>query len=160
MGDRRALMEAAVSAIHSLPDTRVIARSATYRSAPDGPVPQDWYANLALVAESDMTATEFANAARKIEATLGRRRDSEIAWGPRPMDIDVIAWGQKSVPALAETMGKPLDKRPFVIIPLAEIAPDVSVDGSTFSALAMEADSATLERLDWPATIPSAEKAG
>ncbi len=159
MGDRRALMDAAVSAIHSLPDTRVIARSATYRSAPDGPVPQDWYANLALVVESDMTATEFANAGRKIETTLGRLRDSEIAWGPRPMDIDVIAWGQKSVPTRAETMGKPLDKRPFVIIPLAEIAPDVSVDSRTFSALAMEADSATLERLDWPATSPSAEKA-
>lgn len=153
MGERQALMDAATRALHTLPGTRILARSTAYKSDADGPVKQDWFANLALIAESTMTTDAFISASREIEAALGRNRETEISWGPRPMDIDVIAQGRKSAPGFAQTAGKPLDTRPFVIVPMAEIAPDVSVDGITFRARSEATDTSMLEPLDWPPTI-------
>ena len=154
MGDRRALMDSAVAAIGALPGTTVVARSAAYRSAADGPVRQDWYANLALVVETDMVPEAFIAATRVIEADLGRDRATEIPWGPRPMDIDVVALGPgPSARFVAPRPGKLLDTRPFVVIPLAEIAGDVSVGGRTIAAIAAQSDSGALDRLDWPVVL-------
>jgi 2-amino-4-hydroxy-6-hydroxymethyldihydropteridine diphosphokinase len=138
IGDCKANLDAAVAAIGRLPDTRVVARSSYYRSAPDGPVQdQPAFINIAVVVIAPDRDT-LATACRRIEAALGRDRTREISWGPRPIDIDVL--------------GEPLDERPFVLVPLAEIAPTAVFGGRRVGEIAAAGSSTTegLEKLDWP----------
>jgi 2-amino-4-hydroxy-6-hydroxymethyldihydropteridine diphosphokinase len=88
IGERKALMDAAVVRLAALPATKIVARSSYYRSAPDGPVAQDWFVNLAVTLTTQLSATDLAASCRAIEADLGRDRTKEISWGPRPIDID------------------------------------------------------------------------
>ena len=150
VGDRRANMTAAVAALARLPGTKVLAQSPCYRTAPDGPVAQDWFVNLAVLVRTGLDPEALAASCRDIEASLGRDRSAEIPWGPRPVDIDVVAFGDGKVMA---PRGDRLDTRPFVIIPLADIAPGVIVGGVTLAALAADADRSGIERLAWPVPL-------
>jgi 2-amino-4-hydroxy-6-hydroxymethyldihydropteridine diphosphokinase len=147
MGDRKALMDAAVARLAALPATRVTARSPYFRTTPDGPVVQDWFVNLAVAVRTDMDADALAAACRQIEADLGRDRAREIPWGPRPIDIDVIAFGHGKTMHAA---GGALDTRRFVQIPLSHVANGVVIDGVTVVHAVAEAEQIDVERLDWP----------
>jgi 2-amino-4-hydroxy-6-hydroxymethyldihydropteridine diphosphokinase len=147
MGDRKALMDAAVAHLAALPGTRVTARSPYFRTAPDGPVEQDWFVNLAVAVRTDMDADALAAACRKIEADLGRDRSREIPWGPRPIDIDVVAFGH------GKTMRSPggaLDIRLFVLVPLSHMAAGVVIDGVALGRSGANAGQIGVEQLDWP----------
>jgi len=134
VGNTKANLDAAVVAIVRLPGTRLVARSSYYRSPPDGPVQdQPDFVNIAVAVETPMDRAALVTACRKIEADLGRNRRREISWGPRPIDIDIL--------------GEPLDTRPFVLVPLAEIAPDAVFGGTTVAS--RPADGGAIERLDW-----------
>ena len=151
IGDRRATMVAAVAALATLPTTQVLAQSPYYRTAPDGPVAQDWFVNLAVAIRTDLEVDALAAACRRIEADLGRDRTWEIPWGPRPIDIDIIATG--TMQQMSPHGGK-LDAPAFVLVPLADIAPGTVIGGSTISGLAAAVDRRGIERLDWPVTPP------
>lgn len=146
VGDRRANMEAALGAIAALPGTKVLADSPCYRTEPDGPVAQDWFVNLAVAVRTTLDADELAAACRAIEASLGRDRSREIPSGPRTIDIDVIATGRGD--ELAAAKGR-LDTRPFVIVPLSDIAPSARIDGILLRDLARDADRSGIAELDW-----------
>jgi 2-amino-4-hydroxy-6-hydroxymethyldihydropteridine diphosphokinase len=148
IGDRRATMDAAVARLAALPGTAVVARSSYYRTEPDGPVVQDWFVNLAVALTTDLDTAALIAACRQIEIDLGRDRASEIPWGPRPIDIDVIAIGGE---ARMETVAGPLDRRAFVLVPLAEIAPATVIDGRSIGDHARATGAAGVERLDWAA---------
>ena len=140
LGDRKAVMDQAVARIAALPGVRLVARSAYYRAAPDGQVAQPWFLNIAAALTTELSRDELAGACRAIETALGRDRSREIPWGPRPMDIDVVAYGEAT----------DIDRRPFVLVPAAEIAGSFRVGGETLAALAMAAGTGGVERLDWP----------
>lgn len=140
LGDRKALMDEAVGRVAALPGVRVTARSAYYRAAPDGPVPQPWFLNIAVALTTELPRADLAAACRAIETALGRDRSREIPWGPRPMDIDVVAYGAAT----------DIDRRAFVIIPAAEIAGDLRVGGETLAELAAAANKSGIDKLDWP----------
>ena len=144
VGDRKALIDEAVARIAALPETTLRARSSYYRTEPIGPVTQPWFVNIAIAVETSMARVALAAACRQIEGELGRDRSTEISWGPRPIDIDVVAYG-----AALE-----IDARAFVLVPLAEIAADVQVGGMTIGALAARAGSSGVEKLDWPLARP------
>jgi 2-amino-4-hydroxy-6-hydroxymethyldihydropteridine diphosphokinase len=144
MGDRKALMDAAVERLAALPGTRITARSSFYRTEPDGPVVQDWFVNLAVAVRTEFDAAGLAAACRQIEADLGRDRTREIPWGPRPIDIDVIAVGSAGA---MTPVGGSLDVRPFVLVPLAEIAPRTAIAGITLLEHAEAAGMAGVARL-------------
>jgi 2-amino-4-hydroxy-6-hydroxymethyldihydropteridine diphosphokinase len=144
MGDRKALMDAAVERLAALPGTTVTARSSYYRTAPDGPIEQDWFVNLAVAIRTDFDPAALAAACRQIEADLGWDRTREIPWGPRPIDIDVIAVGSAGA---MTPVGGSLDVRPFVLVPLAEIAPRTAIAGITLLEHAEAAGMAGVARL-------------
>jgi 2-amino-4-hydroxy-6-hydroxymethyldihydropteridine diphosphokinase len=144
MGDRRAIMEAAIALLAALPGTSITARSSFYRTEPDGPVVQDWFVNLAVAVRTEFDAASLAAACRAIEAALGRDRSEEIPWGPRPIDIDVIATGDAGA---MTPVGGSLDVRPFVLVPLAEIAPRTAIAGITVLEHAEAAGMAGVARL-------------
>jgi 2-amino-4-hydroxy-6-hydroxymethyldihydropteridine diphosphokinase len=140
LGDRKAAMDDAVRRLSLLPDARLLARSAYYRTAPDGPVAQPWFLNIAATLTTPWSRDDLARACREIETALGRDRRREIPWGPRIMDIDVVAFGEAA----------DIDRRPFVIIPAAEIAGGLRVGGRTLAVLAAGSDRTGIEKLDWP----------
>jgi 2-amino-4-hydroxy-6-hydroxymethyldihydropteridine diphosphokinase len=140
LGDRKALVDAAVTRLAALPGVRLTARSAYYRTEPDGPVAQPWFLNIAAVVTTPLPKDELAAACRVIETALGRDRQREISWGPRVMDIDVVAYGETA----------DIDRRPFVLVPAAEIAADFRIGTATLITLAAGAGTVGVEKLDWP----------
>jgi 2-amino-4-hydroxy-6-hydroxymethyldihydropteridine diphosphokinase len=140
MGDRKAIMDSAVARLNALPGTSVRARSSYYRTEPVGPVAQEWYVNLAVALASELSHGDLFVASRAIEAALGRDRSKEISWGPRPIDIDVVSYDGSP----------PTDDRAFVVIPLAEIAPRRTIDGTPLEVLAVDLAGDDVTKLDWP----------
>jgi 2-amino-4-hydroxy-6-hydroxymethyldihydropteridine diphosphokinase len=108
---------------------------------PVGPPGQPPYLNLAAEIETDLDPLELLKAAKDIEARLGR--EAGVRWGPRPIDIDIVLWGDRIVdlPELA-IPHREFRNRAFVLVPLAQIAPDAvdPVTGRRIEELARAAN--------------------
>jgi 2-amino-4-hydroxy-6-hydroxymethyldihydropteridine diphosphokinase len=144
IGDRKRAMDEAVDRLAQLPGTRVTSRSSYYRTAPVGPVAQDWFVNICVAVRTSLDDAALRAACRAIEAAMGRDRSEEISWGPRIVDLDVIARSDlPAVPAHRELT------RGYVIVPLAEIAPDLVIGGRMVREILADADVTGVERLDW-----------
>jgi 2-amino-4-hydroxy-6-hydroxymethyldihydropteridine diphosphokinase len=116
-----------------------------------GPVPQEWFLNIAVALRTELEPDALLAACQAIEADLGRRRAAEIRWGPRFIDIDIVAFAEvvRADPGL--TLPHPrFAERGFVLVPLAEIAARVRIGGRTVAEYLAEVDAAGVEKLDWP----------
>jgi 2-amino-4-hydroxy-6-hydroxymethyldihydropteridine diphosphokinase len=142
VGDRRGSIDNAVLRLAQLPGTKVTARSSYYRTAPVGPIAQEWFLNIAIGLETTLTLPALRETCHAIETVLGRDRAVEIAWGPRTIDIDIV-YGLGEEPAHPEIL------QGYVLAPLAEIAGDVTIADRTLADLAREADLSGVERLNW-----------
>lgn len=122
VGDREALLDAALARIQRLPGVRVLATSRLYESAGWGREDLAPFYNAALAAESDtLDAPAFLAELRHIEDELGRQRT--ITWGPRTLDLDLLAADDEVYESEALTLPHPwISRRPFVYTPLAKIA--------------------------------------
>ena len=127
LGDRLAWLEAGTAAIAGLPATTLVARSSVYESPPlqaDG----DDYLNAVVQVRTAMTATELLHALQAVEARHGRVRSHRNA--PRTLDLDLLLWGDLEMRTPELTLPHPrLAERAFVLVPLAEIAPDLELPG-------------------------------
>ena len=134
VGDRLAHLQGCVDRLR---DT-VRAVSGVYQTAPWGPVRQDDYYNaVLLVADEGTGARGWLDRAHAAEAAAGRLRrpggpypDGEVRWGPRTLDVDVIAVDgvQSADPEL--TLPHPrAHERAFVLVPWAEVDPDAVLPG-------------------------------
>ena len=135
VGDRRAHLEAALSALATTPGVRVAAVSAAFQNPPVGGPPQDDYWNA--VAELVTTLPPEALAARlhAIEAAAGRVRT--VAAAPRTLDLDLLSCGDDvSRSATLELPHPRATGRAFVLAPWVELAPDAVVPGTGASVLA------------------------
>lgn len=123
-GDRELNLLRAVAEVGKLPGTRITALSGFYDTEPVGPVPQDNFLNAVLRAETSLSPRELLAALQRIEtAVFGRRR--EIPWGPRTMDLDILLYGDLTLDGDDLVIPHPrLHERRFVLVPLAEIAPE------------------------------------
>lgn len=130
VGDVRATLETGVASLCDGHDVRLKARSSDYRTAPWGMTDQPAFINLALVVETSLAPLVLLDRALRIEAALGRDRAWEKRWGPRTIDIDIIAYDHIEIDEPRLTIPhKLLFERAFVLAPLAEIAPDHSIKG-------------------------------
>ncbi len=122
LGDRLALLRAAVA---SLPD--VVAVSPIYETDPVGGPEQGPYLNLVVELATDRTPRELLGAAQAAEAAAGRVRAER--WGPRTLDVDVL-WvdGVELDEPDLEVPHPRLFERRFVLVPLADLAPDLVPD--------------------------------
>lgn len=112
---------------------RVLRRSADYRTPPWGRTDQPPFVNAAAVVATDLSPEALLDACLAVEGELGRVRIER--WGPRTIDIDVLTYGNERRASPRLTLPHPLMlERGFVLVPLAEIAPDLEVGGAKIAA--------------------------
>lgn len=116
--------------LESLRGTRLVARSRLYRSSPWGPVPQPDYVNAVASLETHLEPMVLLEALLAIETRHGRVREGE-RWGPRMLDLDLLLYGEAVIATPKLTVPHPrMAGRAFVLLPLAELAPDLEVPGA------------------------------
>jgi len=106
------------------------ARSSLRTTEPVGPPGQPEYVNACVLIDTALPARLLLNAMLGIERELGRDRATEVRWGPRTIDLDLILYGDEIIDEDGLTVPHPrMHERSFVLAPLAEIAPDRVVPG-------------------------------
>jgi 2-amino-4-hydroxy-6-hydroxymethyldihydropteridine diphosphokinase len=125
-----------------------------YRSSPLSPVSQPDYLNTVAVATTALEPEAVLALAKALELVAGRQAPARtVRFGPRPLDIDVLLYGDRTSDAPELTLPHPrLRERRFMLEPLAEIAPDwpVPPDGTPVQELlARLGTSQSLERIGW-----------
>jgi 2-amino-4-hydroxy-6-hydroxymethyldihydropteridine diphosphokinase len=84
-----------------------------------------------MLLETGLSPVDLLDALHAIERSRGRRRESEVRWGPRTLDLDLLVHGQAVIDGPDLIIPHPrLHERGFVLEPLEEIAPDLVVPGS------------------------------
>jgi 2-amino-4-hydroxy-6-hydroxymethyldihydropteridine diphosphokinase len=148
VGDSRTILDRAVKQLCEGKEVRLTARSSDYRTPPWGFQYQPPFINLCIAVETALSPRDLLARAQAVELQLGRDPAHEKRWGPRTADIDIIAYGRLAVHELGLTVPHPrLFDRAFVLLPLAEIAPDLVVGGRKVSEAAAAVDTAGIERL-------------
>jgi 2-amino-4-hydroxy-6-hydroxymethyldihydropteridine diphosphokinase len=126
LGDRRELLRNAVDRIRSL--GTVVGMSSLYETDPIGGPEQDSFLNAVAVVDTDLTARIFLDELLTIERDLGRIRRER--WGPRSIDLDLLAFGTETIDEPGLTVPHPrLTERRFVLEPLLEAFPSVKIPG-------------------------------
>jgi 2-amino-4-hydroxy-6-hydroxymethyldihydropteridine diphosphokinase len=148
LGDRAATLQAAVDGLGA--QTRVVAVSAIFETAPVGGPPQPDFYNAVVLVDTTLTASELLAVAHSLEATAGRVRLEH--WGPRTLDVDVLAYGDEHSDDPELTLPHPrAHERAFVVLPWLEIDPDGRIDGrGTLAELAVNVGADGVRRLDAP----------
>ena len=124
-GERELSISRAVQRLQRHPAIHVTQLSFLKEYDPVGGPPQDRYVNAAVEIETTLAPAELLAALQEIERALGRRR-SEVRWGPRPIDLDVLLYGSLTLDDTQLTIPHPrMHERQFVLEPLAQIAPTV-----------------------------------
>ena len=122
-------IEAALGMLEAIDQTCVVAASSLYRSAPLGGVEQPDFVNAAALLRTGLEARELLEQLLAIEHARGRER-GEIHWGPRVLDLDLLAYDGISIDEPGLTVPHPgIASRNFVLLPLREIAPDFEIPG-------------------------------
>ena len=123
-GDRELNLLRAVAEIGKLAQTRITALSGFYDTEPVGPVAQPNFLNGVLKLETALSPRQLLAELQRIETGVFRRK-RDISWGPRPMDLDILIYGDLILEEEGLVIPHPrLHERRFVLVPLAEIAPD------------------------------------
>ncbi len=148
LGDSRAILETALETLDKTPGIALLSRSHWYQTAPVGP-PQPDYINGCALLLVQVTPQQLLETLLAVEAQFGRVRKER--WGPRTLDLDLLLFDNLILDAPALQLPHPrMRERPFVLVPLAEIAPDwiEPVTGVAIADLAQNLDSTGVRRLE------------
>ena len=148
VGNSRAILDRAIALLCDGKQVRLIARSSDYRTPPWGFKYQPHFVNLAIAVETALSPHELLARAQEVELQLGRDRAHEKRNGPRTADIDIIAYDDVTLNHPNLTLPHPRwFERPFVLLPLAEIAGDRVIAGRRVDATARAVDAGDIHRL-------------
>ena len=140
----------AIAELDGIEHTRVLAASSMYRSVPVGYADQPDFINAVARLQTELSPRELLDALQVIENHHGRRRSVRNA--PRTLDLDLLSYGALVVEEEGLTLPHPrMHERAFVLLPLAEIAPDALLPGRMpLSQLLALVDRGGVEKLDGP----------
>lgn len=128
LGDRLGHLAGALRGLAADPAISIVAGSSVYESEPVGIIEQPDFLNLVVQVETSYPPLALLAVCLGIEARLGRERRER--WGPRLIDIDVLTYDQLRCDEDRLVLPHPrMHERSFVLTPLAEIAPDLEVNG-------------------------------
>ncbi len=126
LGNPTAAVLAALAALANLPESRVARCSSLYRTAPVGILSQPDFVNAVAVLETTLPPEALLDALLDIEARFGRVRRERN--GPRTLDLDLLLYDDIELDLPRLTLPHPrLHLRAFVLLPLAEVAPDLVI---------------------------------
>lgn len=126
VGDRGGFCRRAVEQLGSAPSIRVEKVSSLYATSPVGGPPQRSFINIALGISTELTPQELLATCKDIEHRLGRG-ESDIRWGPRVVDLDILLFDQEKVSEPDLEIPHPrLTVRKFALVPLLEIEPELT----------------------------------
>ncbi len=135
LGDAASSLRQAMDAIDALPDTQLTRRSSLYRTAPVDASGPD-YLNAVIEVATGLTAPALLALLHQLEQGAGRERPYRNA--PRTLDLDLLRYGSASIDSPALTVPHPrMSERAFVLVPLAEIAPQL-VSAARLQAVASQ----------------------
>ncbi len=145
IGDPVASMAKALRALHRRSDTRVLRVSPVYKTPPWGKTDQAWFHNACAEVETSLDPEALLAACLDVEKHLKRQRLER--WGPRIIDIDVLAYeGLEEFESPTLILPHPrMTERAFVMVPLADIAPDLVINGRTAAEWAARCDTTGIE---------------
>ncbi len=148
VGDVRATLDRTVAMLCDGEAVRLAARSSDYRTPPWGVTEQAAFVNAAIEVATALSPRALLDRAQACERALGRDRSREQRWGPRTIDIDLIAYDDVVLNDADLTLPHPrLFERAFVLVPLAEIAPDRTIAGIRIADALARLDRSGIEKL-------------
>ena len=125
VGDVRATFRKAIAHICGMAQAALVARSSDYATPPWGDEAQDPFVNACIEIETSLDPHALLFVMQKVEQKFGRARTKERPWGPRTLDLDMIAYDDVSLQKPDLTLPHPrLFERAFVLVPLAEVSAD------------------------------------
>ncbi len=129
VGDKVLSLRRALRAIAAEPEIELTAVSRFYRTPPWGKTDQDWFVNACALGRTTLKPEALLERMKALEVELGR--EPAERWGPRVIDIDLIAYDDVTLKTDRLTLPHPeLFNRAFVLAPLSEIAPDLVIAGA------------------------------
>jgi 2-amino-4-hydroxy-6-hydroxymethyldihydropteridine diphosphokinase len=151
LGDPVATIGAALERLEA-GGVRILRRSRPSRTAPWGIADQPHFVNLCAEGETALAPRALLDLIHAVEAALGRERRER--WGPRTIDIDILAYWDERIDEPGLTIPHPrLTERAFVLVPLVDIAADCLVEGRTVRDWAASIDRSGVEPIE-PAFPP------
>lgn len=123
MGDRAQILRGALEALQALGDCKLVCASALYETKPWGYKDQDDFLNQACVLQTALKPLDLLDRMQEIERRFHRKR--HFRYGPRTLDLDLIAYDEMKLESQRLTLPHPhASERAFVLVPLNEITPD------------------------------------
>jgi 2-amino-4-hydroxy-6-hydroxymethyldihydropteridine diphosphokinase len=148
VGDVRATFQKAIAHICGMTQGALLARSSDYATLPWGDEQQARFINACIDIETGLAPHALLFTLHRIEQRFGRDRAKERRWGPRTLDLDLIAYDDASLRTPELTLPHPrLFERAFVLVPLAEIAPDRLIGGRSIREALADLKTEGIERL-------------
>lgn len=122
-------VEGAFGHLDNIKGTRLFTRSSLYRSEPFGGVEQPDFVNAVAGILTQLAPEDLLAEMQAVQRRCGRKND-EVRWGPRVLDLDLLVYSSKIVESESLTVPHPgIAERNFVLLPFAEIAPDLIIPG-------------------------------
>jgi len=122
-------LERTFEELNAIPVTRLIKQSSLYRSEPFGGVEQPDFVNAVAALLTQLSAQDILRELQRIENERGRER-GDVRWGPRILDLDLLVYSDQVIDELDLSVPHPgISERNFVLLPLGEIAPKLTIPG-------------------------------
>jgi 2-amino-4-hydroxy-6-hydroxymethyldihydropteridine diphosphokinase len=148
VGDVRATFKKAIANICGMAQAALIARSSDYATPPWGDEDQEPFITACIEIETDLDPHALLFVLQKVEQKFGRTREKDRRWGPRTIDLDMIAYDDVRLDKPELTLPHPRAfERAFVLVPLAEIAPDRIIAGRRVSEALAQLSTEGIQRL-------------
>jgi len=148
VGDVRQTLSQAIAQFCDGSTVTLLARSSDYKTPPWGVEDQPAFVNCAIAVSTALSPHELLKRGQATERAFGRDRTNERRWGPRTLDIDLIAYDDVTLDDAELTLPHPrLFERAFVLVPLAEIAPDRIIAGMRIRDGLAKLDQTGIEKL-------------
>jgi 2-amino-4-hydroxy-6-hydroxymethyldihydropteridine diphosphokinase len=148
VGDVRTTFGKAIANICGMAQAALVARSSDYATPPWGEENQARFINACIEIDTSLDPHALLFVLHKVEQKFGRERAKEQRWGPRTIDLDLIAYDNVSIDKPELTLPHPrLFERAFVLVPLAEIASDRVIRGRRVDDALKDLSTEGIERL-------------
>lgn len=134
LGDKVANIDRAITLLTEREDIRLLARSRNYATDPWGKTDQDWFVNAAVAVATELSPRQLLARCKEIERQMGRVTTER--WGPRVIDLDLLAYRDVTMSDEDLVLPHPhIAARAFVLAPLMDLAPDLVLGGRSVRAM-------------------------